>query len=206
MAGLNVRRIRGKSATHIAKTASACSVLILAVCSRVSERPTNPQTVSTPKPATAIQAPRQKSLPECPVGPILKNQLPPASRHHDVVLSWNPSTSSASPQDKALGYCLYRSNKPITANKIEECKNCELISRIPVIGTGCVDVDVEDNQTYYYAALAIQAGKQPSSFSNKTKAEIPKKAPSPHPPSAYPLCREPSLSQRGPNTSPLLNH
>jgi hypothetical protein len=191
---------------HVGKAASACSVLILAVCSRVSERPANPQAVSTPKTVTAIQAPRQKPLPPCPVAPILNIQPPPRSRHHDVVLSWNPSTSSAGPQDKALGYCVYRSKKPITANKIEECRNCELISRNPVIGTGCVDVDVEDNQTYYYAALALQAGKQPSSFSNKAKAEVRGTDSRPHSPSSYPLCREPFAAKQGPNTSLPLDH
>ena len=199
MKGKNVLTVRTQAAIRLGRAALACSALILAGCRRSSEQRANSQPTSVPKTNPSIEAQLQKPLPVCPSGLALIIPSTTTDRHHQVVLSWNASSSSSGPQDKSLGYCLYRSGKPITAKKITECRNCELINQNPVSGTGCVDADVEDGKSYFYAALAIQAGKDPSWFSNKTKARVPRNLPTSHPSASYPLCREPPPSKQAPN-------
>jgi hypothetical protein len=203
MKGKSLLTARAQAAMRLGRAALVCFALILAGCRRSSEQRANPQPVGTPKTSSLIEALPQKPLPVCPTVLPLKIPSPTASRHHQIVLSWNASTSSAGPEDKSLGYCLYRSEKPITAKKLAGCRNCELINQNPIIGNGCVDVDVEDGQTYFYAALAIQAGKDPSWFSNKTRARIPRGLPTSRPSSSYPLCREPPPPKQAPNTPGL---
>ncbi len=186
---------RGQAAMRATKAAMACLALILAGCRPSSEQRAEAQPAYVRR-SSPIEAQPAK-LPPCPPGlPLI---IPPiATARHQVVLSWNPSTSATGPLDKSLGYCLYRSEKPIRAKKLAECRNCELINQNPVIGTGCVDVDVEDGKTYFYAALAIQNGRSPSVFSNQAEAPIQRKPPMTHPASSYPLCREPSVTKEAP--------
>jgi hypothetical protein len=199
-------KFTGQSGARIAKAAIVSFALILAGC-KGSEHRSDSRPAGNARQNIRTAAQSQKPLPPCPPGVAPKLQSATTSRrHHQVVLSWNPSTSSTGPQDKSLGYCLYRSDKPIPAKKIAECRNCELISPTPIMSTGCVDVDVEDGQTYFYAVLAVQAGKRdPSLFSNKAKAPIPRKRPGPHPPNSYPLCREPSPTNQVPSTPTVSN-
>lgn len=188
MRKLDVADVRRKSALSVWITTMVCLAMILVGC-KTSEQTPNPKPMPLSR-ANAPAARMEKPLPRCPSGSSAGFQSNPA-RHHRVVLSWNPSDSSAGPNDKSLGYCLYRSEKPIVAKKIAKCKNCESINEKPILSTGCVDVDVGDGKTYFYAVLAIRAKNPPSLFSNKAEVHIPKKETRADFSSSYPFCREP---------------
>jgi hypothetical protein len=175
----------------------ACSLLIANACSRSTQeltwQPADDSKAITRGPV--LQSP----LPDCP--PENSSKAPSAAasessveqsaanHHHRVVLTWNASSSSTGPADPAVGYCLYRSRKgKIAANDLHRCKNCRRINRRPIVGTACVDNDVRDGDTYYYAAASIRSGSALSSFSNKATAIIPLSGKSPETASPYPSC------------------
>jgi len=106
-----------------------------------------------------------------------------------VVLTWKASPSSSGPDDQSVGYCLYRSNKDITATELEDCKNCERVNRRPIVGGGCVDVHVKDGLTYYYVAGSIKIGSAVQELSHKTIAIIPTNPKKRQTSSQYPPCQ-----------------
>jgi hypothetical protein len=136
-------------------------------------------------------------LPSCP--PAGLQQLQPSSQtgHHKVVLTWNASLPAPGPGGKAVGYCLYRSQKQGAAKQNPLCSVCEQINPNPVVGTGCVDDLVLDNATYYYVVTAINANQRISASSNETPAPIPpgNQSVNPIPASPYPFCRPTTASQ-----------
>lgn len=133
----------------------------------------------------------EPKLRPCPPagGPALQ----PSSQtgHHKVTLTWNASSPSADPARKAVGYCLYRSTTQNVAKLEPKCPDCEQINKTPIVGTGCVDDLVKDGATYYYVAMAINAGGTTSSSSNEAPAQIPptKESNGSVPVGSYPLCR-----------------
>jgi len=191
----------------------ACSFLIANACSR-SPQELNWQPADDSKAIT--QGPvLPHPLPDCPP----ENSSKPASRaasellgeesaanhHHHVVLNWKASSSSAGPTDPAVGYCLYRSRKDkITANDLNGCENCKRINRRPIVGTACVDSDVGDGRTYYYAVASIRSGSPLSSFSNNATAVIPSDAKSPQSASPFPSCD--GENSTPPRAAPQLKH
>jgi hypothetical protein len=119
-----------------------------------------------------------------------------------VILSWTASVPSPQPESSAIGYCLYRSEKPKVAidnvagkkaKKTFACNRCEQVNLSSFAGTTCVDNLVSDSATYYYVAVAINRGGISSSASNEIRARIPD-GPSNFATykSAPPLCREPA--------------
>jgi len=174
----------------------ACTVLTGNACNRSQQEPAV-QPADRTKARTEAPV-LQRPLPDCPPENASKpssaaSELPgeatAANLHHRVVLTWNASDSSTGPTDPAVGYCVYRSRKgPITANTLNRCRNCKRINRRPIVGTACVDNDVRDGRTYYYAAAAIRSGSALSSFSNKITAIIPSSAQSPQSASPHPSC------------------
>lgn len=133
---------------------------------------------------------------KCP--PAGLQQLQPSSQtgHHRVILTWNASVAAPGPGGKAVGYCLYRSQKQNAAKQNPTCSVCEQINLTPVVGTGCVDDLVLDGTTYYYVVTAINADTRISSSSNETLAPIPPNAPAGSASAgSYPLCRAPATSQ-----------
>jgi hypothetical protein len=78
---------------------------------------------------------------------------------HDVVLSWNVSTSPV------IGYNVYRgqvSGGPYTK-----------VTSAPVSVTSDVDSTVQSGSTYYYTVTSIDSSNMESGFSNETSAIIP---------------------------------
>ena len=78
---------------------------------------------------------------------------------HDVVLSWNVSTSPV------VGYNVYRgqvSGGPYTK-----------VTSAPVSVTSDVDSTVQSGSTYYYTVTSIDSSNMESGFSNETSAIIP---------------------------------
>jgi hypothetical protein len=78
---------------------------------------------------------------------------------HDVVLSWNASTSTV------IGYNVYRgqaSGGPYTK-----------VTSAPVSVTSDVDSTVQSGSTYYYTVTSIDSSNMESGFSNETSAIIP---------------------------------
>jgi len=131
---------------------------------------------------SAAPAPQKPEL-QCPDGSAHPSSTP---GHHKVVLSWNASTPSKGHDVK--GYCVYRSETAITATSLKQCNNCQLINKVPVSATGCVDDLVQDDHTYYYVAAAIDAESNVSSFSNQ--ANVTAKEPvQTGPPTSASLCR-----------------
>lgn len=176
----------------------ACALLTANACSR-SRQELTWQPADDSKARTEAPVPqRPRPLPDCPPENSSKpssavSELPEeataANHHHRVVLTWNASESSTGPTDPTVGYCLYRSREgTITAHNLNRCQNCKRINRRPIVGTACVDNDVRDGHTYFYAAAAIRPGSALSSFSNKTTAIIPSNAQSPQSASPYPSC------------------
>lgn len=177
------------SKTRFVKCIFVCALLTAAACSRSSHSGDRIRLTDSPRTTTA--PPPSPTLQDCP-GPTA-TQL---GDRHKVVLNWNASSSSTGPNDKAVGYCLYRSDSPIKADRFEDCKVCGKITPVPIIGTICMDNFGDGGKTYYYAAIAIDSGGHKSKFSNKTTGRLtPKKSGAPssnkqNPPS----CRVPDVS------------
>jgi hypothetical protein len=201
-----------KAGKRVLEVIFACSLLIPNACSQ------------SPQEATVQQAARLRAIKEAPVPQHQLPDCPPensskspsaeapeslgeessANHHHRVVLAWNASSSSAGPTDTAVGYCLYRSPKDkITANDLNDCKNCKRITRRPIVGTACVDNDVRDGHTYYYAVASIRSGSALSSFSNKATVIVPSNGKSPESVSPYPSCDGENST---PRAAPQLKH
>jgi hypothetical protein len=162
---------------------------LLPGCSRQKSSEANAQATKANNANTAPVMAHTPQLPDCPSGKQQSSPPPAAENHHKVVLSWNASTS-AGRSGNPVGYCLYRSNQQIFAKELKDCKDCELVTPKPIVGTGCVDPVVQDGKTYYYVAIT-RIGQDSSKFSSQTIAVIP---PDPKPlggPSSYPLCRQP---------------
>jgi hypothetical protein len=104
------------------------------------------------QPPPAAAEPR---LPLCPAAGLPMLQPSPLTGHHKVSLSWNASAPSGNSESKAVGCCLYRSQKENLAKQSFKkpnawCSDCERINSVAIAGTGCVDDLVEDGATYYY--------------------------------------------------------
>ncbi len=146
------------------------------------------RTISTVRPSPAASDP---ILPPCPPAGLQPLQSSAQTGHHKVILTWNASVPGPGPDGKAVGYCLYRSQKQNAAKQNPTCSDCEQVNPTPVVVTGCVDDLVLDNATYYYVVTAINSNKRISSSSNETPAPIPPGTQSvkPAPATSYPLCR-----------------
>jgi len=79
--------------------------------------------------------------------------------HHTVFLSWNPSTSP-----NVVGYNIYR----WVSSGARQPLNSALIP-----STSCVDSSVQNGQTYYYVATAVNSKGKESADSNLAVAPIP---------------------------------
>jgi hypothetical protein len=144
-----------------------CPALIVAGCSESPKTTTDPPTADAPKNVAKMKASQSPS--ECP------GALASQPTGHKVVLTWNLSTSSKGPDDKSLGYCVYRSDQKIVVDTLDGCTDCKKITPTPIFGTGCVDDFGSDpNVHYYYAAIAVGPNGQRSRFSNKTSAKLPR--------------------------------
>jgi len=153
-----------------------------------------PQTRMAPTRPTAVATAVPPACPAAGVVPLQRSQL--GTGHHNVVLSWNPSSPSTNPDDNAVGYCLYRSKTKKAARKNPTCRHCEQVNSIPVVGTACVDDLVQDDTTYYYVATAISGRGRLSSSSNEIRAVIPdsKQSAGFASTASYPLCRSQASS------------
>lgn len=142
------------------------------------------------RPATRLDlsAALATGLPFCPPGGAGELRPSDTTGHHRVILSWNPALPV---KDSPVGYCLYRSRKKGAAKKNAVCKDCELVNRVPVVDTSCVDDLVQDGAEYYYVVVAITNSGNASSSSNETPASIPatKQALSPDTTSHSAFCR-----------------
>lgn len=140
---------------------------------------------------TALRSPAPVP-PVCPAAgivPLKRSQ--PGTGDHRVILTWNASAPSSSPDSTAVGYCLYRSQKKKVAKKNPTCSECEQINSIPVVGTTCVDDLVQDGATYFYVATAISRSRQLSPSSNEITVVIPrsKQRAGPRSTASPPFCR-----------------
>lgn len=168
------------------KVLLCCGLFLLSGCRRSDRENAVVEQRSNANRQVLTQPPQ---LPDCDLSP---NQAESSmtSGHHRVVLTWNASSSSNGPGDQSVGYCIYRSrNGDITAKDLDHCNNCTRLNRRPIIGTGCVDAQVEDGATYYYVTSGIRGGSKVGLFSKKTTAAIPANAPPKSSDSPYPLCR-----------------
>ena len=78
----------------------------------------------------------------------------------EVYLSWNPSGSQG-----ITGYNVYRS---LTTGGPYTKINVGL-----VVNTNYADLAVQDGQTYYYVATAVNQQQQESGYSNEASAYVP---------------------------------
>lgn len=106
-------------------------------------------------------------FPPCP-GPSASVLSDP----HKIVLRWNPSTSSSSPNDPSVRYCVYRSDSAINVARRPDCPSCQTVTPTPVIGTSCMDNFGDGTKTYYYAVTAMNTAGKESNFSNKITARL----------------------------------
>ena len=163
---------------------------LIATVGRVSPS-TNLMSRETPKADAILLAAPEPKLPPCPQAGVPILQPSTQTGHHKVTLSWNASSPSSDPEKKAVGYCLYRSDKQNAAKQNSTCSDCEQINSIPIAGTGCVDDLVKDGATYYYVVTAINARGRTSPSSNEILVQIPpaKEATASVTVPSYPLCR-----------------
>jgi len=133
-------------------------------CSKSPENSPGSTAVGDPK--LAVQTKVSQGPLECP------GALASQPTGHKVLLTWKASASSTGPNDKSLGYCVYRSDHKIIADTLEGCRECQKITPIPIFGTACVDDFGHDSNTYYYAAVTLDPKGKRSKFSNKTSASF----------------------------------
>jgi len=152
----------------------ASALQIISACNRTPQPGSRQQSAEVPAGRRTAAAAREVQPPRCP--PAGSPELLPsaATGHHTVTLSWNPSAPSLLPENRAAGYCLYRSRKKKAAKKNATCRECERINVNPVVGTTCVDNLVQDGATYYYVATAISQRGELSFSSNEITVVIPR--------------------------------
>jgi len=175
-----------------------CMVLALGGCHRDPGPRPGSQSEQTSGAKRATGTAQEHNLPPCPPAdsPMLKRGSP-GTGDHRVILSWNASAPSANSQGERIGYCLYRSKKhPVKTRKTKKdapCEECEQVNLTPMLETACVDDLVENDTTYYYAAVAIDDEGQLSVLSSQARAVIPRsKAPLKSTSTrSYPPCRGP---------------
>lgn len=196
-----------------AATLIACIVLTVSGCGRVSDLRANSQLSEAPVAKRTAEATRKHDLPPCPSGDVEGSR---ARGDHKVILSWNASVFSTSNEE--VGYCLYRrSQKPVEANttktkdktkKKAPCKQCEQVNVTPIMDTACVDEIVQNDTTYYYAAVAINKRGQFSSLSKQVPARVPgsKEPPKSNSSSSYRSCREWDSPKQAPGAGSQGNH
>ena len=118
---------------------------------------------------------------KCPVGdPPIPPETSPGTSARKVSLSWHSSTSESDPKFGEIRYCVYRTKDgpvkegPVLKAGDAPCKNCELVTPDPVVGTTYIDKKVDDDASYCYVAIAVSAkGALPQSvFSNPAGATI----------------------------------
>lgn len=166
-------------------------VLTFAACHQVRSSEKLPQaSTARGRAVTAQTTQKGGGLPPCPDGNAVSSPPPAAAMHHKVALSWNASTSAGHPGNDPVGYCIYRSEQQISVKRLKDCKTCEQVSPMPILGTGCVDDLVKDEKAYFYVAITINTGKQISDFSNQTMAVIPPDKATIGSPSSFRSCRE----------------
>src|SRR5262245_21230777 len=89
-----------------------------------------------------------------------------ASAQHRVSLNWTASTSA-----DVAGYRVYRGT---TAGG-----PYVLLNSSPVVGVSYEDSTVQNGQTYYYVATAVDNSNQESVYSNEAQAVVPRANPQP---------------------------
>jgi len=130
----------------------------------------------------------ESKFPACP------GKISTGPKNHTVTLMWNPSVTPN--HSREVRYCLYRSRGPVKRIKGEltvdkaPCSNCELVTTTPVAVTNTTDLQVDNESSYCYVAVAIEAGGSKfSEFSNQAEADIPKAdEPGSNKPSSGTLC------------------
>jgi hypothetical protein len=188
--------------SSICATFVLASVLLADGCNRSSWSRVSLEAFEPRSPEVVMAA--SPHAPLCP--PAGASALKPsaATGHHRLILTWNASVPSALPEDNAVGYCLYRSQIKGAARDYANCRVCEQINPVPVMGTSCVDDLVQDSALYYYVVTAITTDERRSSSSNEIPVPIPagnQPAKSSSTPSA-PSCRGTSSSNGSVGTSP----
>lgn len=147
--------------------------------------------------AKGKEAPPPQVRSGIPVCPIQDRVVEPVLHHavatHKVTLSWNPSARSSNPASVAAGYCVYR-RKESKAGKDVATQNPtfagrERINSVPVLGTTCVDDEVDDDTIYSYVVTAVNANGIPSSPSNEVTVYIPAEKPKSSTGVVAPSCR-----------------
>ena len=122
--------------------------------------------------ATSSAVPKAEIL-RCPSAGISTLQASSTTGHHRVILSWNASAPTIRSEDRAVGYCLYRSTMKSAAKQNATCSKCEQINSVPISSTGCIDDLVTDGAAYYYVVTAIGAQGKTSTSSNEVPVFIP---------------------------------
>jgi len=170
---------------NIAIPIGLCALLGLAAC-RPDQTPAENE--SKPIPEVRQEKKADAKFPPCP------GNVATGANRHKVTLTWNPSVTPN--HSKEVRYCLYRSHGRVKRIKGEltvdkaPCSNCELVTATPVPATNATDLQVGNEASYCYVAVAIEdGGKKFSEFSNQAEADVPKAdEPGSNKPSSGTLC------------------
>jgi hypothetical protein len=169
---------------YIALPIIVCVLISLAGCHPAETQVQNePQHVPEAPPKRKIEP----KFPACP------GKIATGPKNHTVTLTWNRSVT---PNNKEVRYCLYRSRGRVQRIKGEltvdkpPCSNCELVTATPVPATNATDVQIDNESSYCYVAVAIEdGGNKFSEFSNQAQADVPKAdVPGSNQPSSGTLC------------------
>lgn len=126
--------------------------------------------------------------------PACPGKIAGGSKDHKVTLTWNASVTPN--HSKEIRYCLYRSQGRVQRIKGQltvdkaPCSKCELVTPTPVPATNTYDLQINNDSSYCYVAVAIEdGGRQFSEFSNQAEADVPKAGvPGSNQPSSGTLC------------------
>ena len=147
-----------------------CILISLAGC-----HPAQTQVENEPKQVPEVPSVKEvdAKFPACP------GKIATGPNNHKVTLTWSPSVRPG--HSKEIRYCLYRSRGRVERIKGEltvdkaPCSNCELVTATPVPATKARDIQVNNQSSYCYVAVAIEdGGNKFSEFSNQAEADIPK--------------------------------
>ena len=155
---------------NVALPSILCVLISLAGC-----HPAQTQVENEPKHVPEVRTEKKidAKFPPCP------GKIATGPNNHKVSLTWNPSVTPN--HSKEVRYCLYRSRGRVKRIKGEltidkaPCTNCELVTETPLPATNVTDLQVNNESSYCYVAVAIEAGGNKfSEFSNQAEADIPK--------------------------------
>jgi len=150
-----------------------------------SDLKANLEPISAPDKKRSPKSQKTDAAPEVPpvcpsAHPTEEPPMPDSAHgHHSVTLTWIANPQPGNSAKPNVYYCLYRRKaekaappKPVEGD-ISECKDCQLVTQVPIEKTGCLDTRVWDDSSYDYVVIAVAKNNKHSLASKPAHADVP---------------------------------